>query len=152
MTNFNEFQSLILFNFFWLYYYYYFLIFLYINILTENITLVVVQLLSHVQPFATPWTVAHHASLSFTISQSFAQTHVCWVDDAIQPSHPLSPPSPPALNLSQHQGLFQRVSSLHQVAKVLEHTLFTSVFKGLFFRFWHSDFWHSDHSIFKFVL
>ena len=70
MTNFNEFQSLILFNFFWLYYYYYFLIFLYINILTENITLVVVQLLSHVQPFATPWTVAHHASLSFTISQS----------------------------------------------------------------------------------
>ena len=45
------------------------------------------------------------------------QTHVCWVSDAIQPSHPLSPPSPPALNLSQHQGLFQWVSSLHQVAK-----------------------------------
>ena len=50
----------------------------------------------------------------------FAQTHVHWVDDAIQPSHPLSPPSPPALNLSQHQGLFQWVSSLHQMAKVLE--------------------------------
>ena len=50
------------------------------------------------------------------------QTHVHRVGDAIQPSHPLSSPSPPALNLSQHQGLFQWVSScfLHQVAKVLE--------------------------------
>ena len=50
----------------------------------------------------------------------FAQASVHWVGDAIQPSHPLLPPSPPALNLSQHQGLFQWVSSLHQVAKVLE--------------------------------
>ena len=50
----------------------------------------------------------------------FAQTHVCWLGDAIQPSHPLSPSSPPASNLSQHQGLFQWVSSSHQVAKVLE--------------------------------
>ena len=48
-----------------------------------------------------------------------AQTHVHCVGDAIQPSHPLSSPSPPALNLSQHQGLFQWVSSLHHVAKVL---------------------------------
>ena len=48
------------------------------------------------------------------------QTHVHWVSDAIQPSHPLSSPSPPALNLSQHQGLFQWVSSSNQVAKVLE--------------------------------
>jgi len=48
-----------------------------------------------------------------------AQTHVHRVGDAIQPSHPLYP-SPPAFNLSQHQGLFQGVSSLHQVAKVLE--------------------------------
>ena len=48
-----------------------------------------------------------------------SQTHVHWVGDAIQPSHPLSSPSP-ALNLSQHQGLFQWVSSSHQVAKVLE--------------------------------
>ena len=46
-----------------------------------------------------------------------SQTHVHWFDDAIQPSHPLSPPSPPALNLSQHQGLLQWVVSLHQVAK-----------------------------------
>ena len=51
------------------------------------------------------------------------QTHVHQVGDAIQHSHPLSSPSPPALNLSQHQGLFQWVSSLHQVAKVLEFQL-----------------------------
>ena len=50
----------------------------------------------------------------------FAQIHVCWVGDAIQPSHTLSPPCPPALNLSQHQGPFQWVESLLQVAKVLE--------------------------------
>ena len=48
----------------------------------------------------------------------FAQAHVHWVDDAIQLYHPLPPPSPPAFNLSQHQCLFQWVSSLHQVAKV----------------------------------
>ena len=53
----------------------------------------------------------------------FAQTHVHWVGDAIQPSHPLLPSSPPALNLSQHQDLCQWVSSLHQVAKVLEPQL-----------------------------
>ena len=53
----------------------------------------------------------------------FTQTHVRWVGDAIQPSHPLSSPSPPALKLSHHQGLFQWVSSLHQVAKLLEFLL-----------------------------
>ena len=51
------------------------------------------------------------------------QTHVHRIGVAIQPSHPLSSPSPPAFNLSQHQGLFQRVSSSHQVAKVLEFQL-----------------------------
>ena len=51
------------------------------------------------------------------------QTHVHWVSDAIQPFHPLSSPSPPALNLSQQQGLFQWVSSSHQVAKVLSFSL-----------------------------
>ena len=49
-----------------------------------------------------------------------AQTHVQWVGDAIHPSHPLSSPSLPAFNLSQHQCLFQSASSSHQVAKVLE--------------------------------
>ena len=53
----------------------------------------------------------HHQLLELT------QTHVHWVGDAIQPSHPLSSPSLPALNLSQHQALFKGVSSLHQVAK-----------------------------------
>ena len=48
------------------------------------------------------------------------QTHVHWVGDAIQPPHPLSSPSPPALKLCQHQGLFQWVNSSHEVAKVLE--------------------------------
>ena len=52
-----------------------------------------------------------------------AQTHFHQVGDAIQPSYPLSSPSPPAFNLSQHQGLFQWVSSLHQVAKILEFQL-----------------------------
>ena len=51
------------------------------------------------------------------------QTHVRWVSDAIQPSHPLLPTSPPALNLFQHQNLFKWVSSSHQVAKILEFQL-----------------------------
>ena len=53
----------------------------------------------------------------------FTQTHVHWVGDAIQPSHPLSSPSPPAPNPSQHQGVFQWVNSSHEVAKVLEFQL-----------------------------
>ena len=47
----------------------------------------------------------------------FTQTHAHWVSDAIQPSHPLSSPSPPAFNLSQHHSLFQRVNSSDQLAK-----------------------------------
>ena len=66
---------------------------------------------------STPGFPVHHQLPEFT------QTHVHWVGDAIQPSHPLSSPSPPAFNLSQHQGLFQWVSSSHQVAKVLEFQL-----------------------------
>ena len=61
----------------------------------------------------------------------FAQTHVHWVHDAIQPSHPQSSPSPPAFNLSQHQGLSQWVSSLHQVAKVLELQLQNQFFQWI---------------------
>ena len=53
----------------------------------------------------------------------FTQSHVHWVSDVLQPSHHLSSPFPPAFNLSQHQGLFKWVSSLHQVAKVLEFQL-----------------------------
>ena len=63
---------------------------------------------------STPGLPVHHQLLEFT------QTHVYWVSDAIQPSHPLSSSSPPDLNLSHHRGLFKWVSSSHQVAKVLE--------------------------------
>ena len=73
--------------------------------------------------FGIPRTATRQATLSITNSQSLTQTHVRWVSDAIRPSHLLSPPSPPAFNLSQHQGLFQCVSSSHQVAKVLEFQL-----------------------------
>ena len=51
----------------------------------------------------------------------FTQTHVHWTSDAIQPSHPLSSPSPPAFNLFQHQGLFKWISSLHQVFASILH-------------------------------
>ena len=64
-----------------------------------------------------PGLPVHHQLTEFT------QTHVCRVGDAIQPSHPLLSPSPPAPNPSQHQGLFQWISSLHEVAKVLEFQL-----------------------------
>ena len=66
---------------------------------------------------STPGLPVHHQLLEFT------QTHVHWVSDAIQPSHPLSSPSAPASHPSKHQGLFQWVSSSHQVAKVLEFQL-----------------------------
>ena len=66
---------------------------------------------------STPGLLVHHQLPDCT------QTHVHQVGDAIQPSHPLLSPSPPALNLSQHQGLFQWVSSSHQVAKLLEFQL-----------------------------
>ena len=63
---------------------------------------------------STPGLPVHHQLPEFT------QTHVHRVGDAIQPSHPLSSPSPPAPNPSQHQGLFQWVNSSHEVTKVLE--------------------------------
>ena len=59
----------------------------------------------------------------------FTQTHVHRVNDAIQPSHPLSSPSPPAPNPSQHQCLFQWVNSSHEVAKVLEFQLYHHSFQ-----------------------
>ena len=81
---------------------------------------------------STPGLPVHHHLLEF------AQTHVHWVGDAIQASHPLLSPSPPAFNLSQHEGLFQWVSSSHQLAKVLEfqlqHQSFQWIFRTGFFR------------------
>ena len=81
-----------------------------------------VQLISHVwlcDPMSrsTPGLLVHRQLPEFT------QTHVHWIGDAIQPSHPLSSPSSPAPKPSQHQGLFQWVNSLHEVAKVLEFQL-----------------------------
>ena len=81
------------------------------------------QSLSHVWLFATPWIGStpglpvHHQLPEIT------ETHVHWVRDAIQPSHPLSSPSALAPNPSQHQCLFQWVNSSHEVAKVLEFQL-----------------------------
>ena len=69
---------------------------------------------------STPGFPVHHQLPEFT------QTHVHRVSNAIQPSHPLSSPSPPAFNLSQHQGLSQWVSSLHQMARALEFQLLSS--------------------------
>ena len=66
---------------------------------------------------STPGLPVHHHLPEFT------ETHVHWVSDAIQPSHPLASPSPPAPNLSHHKGLFQWVNTVHEVAKVLEFQL-----------------------------
>ena len=79
-----------------------------------------VQSLSRVQLFTTPWTPARQASLSITNSQSLPKLMSI---ESMMSSHSLSSPSPPAFNLSQHQGLYQWVSSSHQVAKVLEFQL-----------------------------
>ena len=76
---------------------------------------------------STPDFPVHHQFLEFT------QTHVHWVGNVVQPSHPLSSPSPPIFNHSQHQHLFKWVSSSHQVAKILElqfqHQSFQWIFR-----------------------
>ena len=79
----------------------------------------------------------------------FAPIHVHWAGDTIQPSHPPPPPSPVAFNLFQHQGLFQWVSSLHQVAKLLklqlqhhsfhEYGIYQWIFKTNFLQNWLFD-------------
>ena len=91
-----------------------------------------VQSLSLVWLFATPMDCSmpgfpvHHQLPEPT------QTHVHWGGDAIQPSHPLSSPSPPAFTLSQHQSLFQWVSFSYQVAKVSEFQLQHQSFQWIF--------------------
>ena len=77
------------------------------------------------------------------VYHQLAQTHIHWVGDAIQPSHPLSSPSSPALNLSQHQGLFEWVSSSHQMAKVLEFHLQHQSFQWIF----RTDSWRWGNSV-----
>ena len=69
-----------------------------------------------------------------------AQTHIHWGGDAIQPSHSLLSPYPPAFSLSQHQGIFQRVNSLHQGAKIwelqLQHQFFQWILEGSTIELW----------------
>ena len=93
----------------------------------ENWSLV--QLLSRVWFFVTPWTAAYQASLSFTISLSLLK--VMSIESAVQPSRHLSHPSSLALNLSQHHSLFPQISSSNQRAKVLElqHQSFQWIFR-----------------------
>ena len=90
-----------------------------------------VQSLSHIQlcdpmDCSTSGFPVHHQLPELT------QTHVHWASDAIQPSHPLLSPSPPAFNYSQHQGLFKLVSSSHRVARVLEFQLQHQSFQWIF--------------------
>ena len=82
--------------------------------------------LCHTMDYSTPGLHVHHQL------PELAQIHVHGVGDAIQPSHPLLSPSPPTFNCSQHQGLFQSVSSSHQVAKALEFQLQHQSFQWLF--------------------
>ena len=96
--------------------------------LPVQFSLVAQSCLTHCDPMgcSTPGLPVHHQLPEFT------QTHIHWVSDAIQPSHPLSFPSPPAFNLSQHQGLLKWVSSSHQVAKALKFQLQHQSFQWIF--------------------
>ena len=87
-----------------------------------------VQLLSHIWLFVTPWTQAARLPCPSPAPGAYSNS-VHQVGDAIQPSHPLSFPSSPIFNLSQDQDLFQWVSSLHQVAKLLEFQLLYQSFQ-----------------------
>ena len=117
----------------------------------DRYIVVVIQSLSHVwlmsvlqsnpMDCSTPgFPVPHHVP-------ELVQTRVHWVDDAIQPSPPLSSPFPSAFSLSQHQGLFQWVGSLHQVTKVLElqlqHQSFQWIFRVDFLSNWLA--WPPSH-------
>ena len=88
----------------------------------SHIMVLSVRFSSVAQPCPTLFNPMNCSMLGLPVHHQFSestQTHVHWVCDTIQPSHPLLSSSPPALNLSQHQGLFQWVSFSHQVAKVL---------------------------------
>ena len=99
-----------------------------VSFLSETLTelLIVIQFSSVSQSCPTFFDPTDYSRPAFSGHYQLpepTQTHVHHVGDAIQPSHPLPSPSPPAFNLSQHKGLFQRVGSLQQVAKVLEFQL-----------------------------
>ena len=108
----------------------------------SDFSLISVQLLSRVWLFMTPWTAAHQAFLSIINSQSLLK--LMSIELVVPTNHLilchllLLLPSPPSFNLSQHQGLFQWVSSSHQVAKVLElqHQSFQCMFRTDFLYDW----------------
>ena len=95
----------------------------------EPVEIIHTKFSSVAQSCPTLWDSTDYSTPGFPGHQlpELAQTHVHRVGDGIQPSHPLPPPSPPAISLSQHQGLFQWVSFSHQVAKVLEFSASASV-------------------------
>ena len=100
--------------------------FVYIPFLWLNTDIKVIQFSSVAQSCPTLWDPMNRSTPGLPVHHhllEFTQTHVLWVSDAIQPSHPRSSPSPPALNPSQHQSLFQWVNSSHEVATVLEFQL-----------------------------
>ena len=96
---------------------------------SDSVQLSSVQSLSRVRLFSIPWTAAGQASLYITSSQSPPKPMSI---ESVMPSHPLSSPSPPALSLSQHQGLFKWVSSSHLAARVLEFQLQHQSFQWIF--------------------
>ena len=100
--------------------------------LTQSIIVAVVQCAKSCPVLCIPMDWSMLSFHVFHYLLQLAQTHVHWVSDAIQPSYPLLPPSPPALSLSQHQGLFQWIGPLHQVAKVLVLLLQRSSFQWIF--------------------
>ena len=91
-----------------------------------------VQLLNHIWLFVSPMDYSTPVFPVFHHLLELAQTHIHCINDAIQPSHPLLPLFPLGLNLSQHQGLFQWIGSLHQVAEVLEFHLQQQAFQWIF--------------------
>ena len=102
-----------------------------INHIKRVLCCCIVQSLGHVWLFLTQWTAVQQASLSITVSQSLLK--LVSIESMMPSNHPhlLFPPSPSTLNLSQHHGLFQWVSSSHQVAKVLDlqHHSFQWIFR-----------------------
>ena len=98
----------------------------------RRMSVIIVQLLSSVWLFVTSWTIACQAFPVPLCLLKFAQVNVHWIDDALLSSHLLLPSSPLAFNLSQCQGLFQRVGSSHQVAKVWELKIQYPFFQWIF--------------------
>ena len=122
----------------WMCFFLYYILYLYM--LYVSVISIVLLLLCPLVVSGSLWPINCRATPGFPVLNyllEFAQTHVHWVGDAIQPSHPLSSPSP-AFNFSQHQGHFQWAGSSHQAAKVfeLQHQPFQWIFRVDFLHDW----------------